>query len=146
MPIRKRYSKKKGLIMVLFPLLLGSIIYYLFCPGVAFVKKIDAIVGVGIHFRITYSNWIISLIRNYLLDFLWAYSLTWALFLLCDNKKYLIVFTVIFPCALGLLFELMQKTKMVHGTADVFDVVAEIIGIVVANTIIKVEVRNENVD
>ena len=53
MPIRKRYSKKKGLIMVLFPLLLGSIIYYLFCPGVAFVKKIDAIVGVGIHFRIT---------------------------------------------------------------------------------------------
>lgn len=66
-----------------------------------------------------------SFIRNYVPDGLWAYALTNAIFIIWDRKikvGWLIVVFISF-----FLFEFLQKWGIIAGTFDYLDIVAYVI-------------------
>ena len=107
---------------IIFPILIGVLIYYISSLG--FVDS-NAFV----------------LVRGYVPDMLWAYSLVFALFCFVGNSAVLIAI----PFAI--LMEGVQLWETVRGTFDVMDIVVEILAEAFAAFIIHkyfVEVhRNE---
>ncbi len=90
---------------IIFPLIVGSIIYYLFQKGII----------------------IPSLIKNYLPDTLWFYSFTFSILLL---KQYYLVSKWVFITFIvtPLLFEFFQNFGFIPGTFDVLDIIVYYIG------------------
>lgn len=113
--------------------MIGGMFYYFFCPDVYFVKMIDSVTNLSIHFR-TDENLIIMLVRNYLLDLIWAYSLSGVLFLFENGRK-----PYLYSLGLGIIMELLQYFKIIAGTADYFDIIAELLGIILAKYFLKLE-------
>lgn len=124
-------TKKKQFLHIIFPLIIGAIIYYVVSPDVIFVRKIDSLLGTNMHMIST----VPVFIRNYLLDMLWAYALLFAIYVVIDNT------TVVKAFVIGVIFstgmELLQLTTLVKGTFDVIDIVVEIIAEIAAVLIIK---------
>lgn len=123
-----RKSKTRNRIFLILntviPLLVGGVLYYLFCPNVYFVKLIDLVLGGGIHISYTSSIWR-KLARNYLFDFFWAYSFTSAMSAIVNNKVFRIVVSILFICTL----EILQKFFTKLGTFDFVDLLVEICAI-----------------
>lgn len=130
-------NKKTGFIMLLLPMFMGGIIYYIFCPEVIFVGFIDKCTNNWIrHFvqtlglsRIPISK---TFIRNYLMDALWGYALFATLKLILDNYMTSLIIAIIF--AIGL--ETLQLSFLAKGTFDIWDIIVEIISEVIAMLII----------
>lgn len=126
---------------ILIPICVGAVLYYLFCPGVSFVLILDCIGQkfFGSEFNGLHVDYIDSylflIIRYYLFDMLWAYSLTFTVFYILPRKKKLIsAFIVMF---FTLLMELLQISDYISGTFDFFDIFAELIAATVAYMFIK---------
>lgn len=117
--------KKIFFLNVVVPLFVGTILYYLFCPDVYFVKQIDLLINFDIHFECPNNNLIFDFIRFYLFDFLWAYSLmtTSLIFMKPRNVKYLFLIVSFFE----MIFEILQIIPTVNGTYDIFDIFIEIL-------------------
>lgn len=117
--------KKIFFLNVVVPLFVGTILYYLFCPDVYFVKQIDLLINFDIHFECPNNNLIFDIIRFYLFDFLWAYSLmtTSLIFMKPRNVKYLFLIVSFFE----IIFEILQIIPTVNGTYDIFDIFIEIL-------------------
>jgi len=124
---------------IVLPLGIGFGCYYLFFPEAAFVKIIDSCLGGGLHLAIPYADFIvIRLIRNYLMDFLWSYALTFSLFWMMDNNaaaKLRLCLWIAF--GFSAFLEVLQCTSFVPGTFDVFDIFVEFLGIRSAAFIIR---------
>lgn len=107
---------RKRIIFSMITLLVGVFIYYLYDTRI-----------------IINTNGITRFVRNFIPDFLWMFSF----FIFSINfskeitKRYLVL-TVIYTITLGVIFELLQLTKYVKGTFDIFDVITYIISIAVA--------------
>ena len=100
---------------IFLPLVIGSLVYY-------FYKK----------------NIIISApIRNFTPDFLWFYSFTFSILILKQftllNKITLFIFL-----ASPLVFELFQKSGLVPGTFDFYDIIAYYSGGIIAFLIFQI--------
>ena len=113
-------------IYVFAPVFIGAILYYIFCPDVYFVNKIDEIFGLyGCHIFVPISNIFIKFLRYYLMDFLWSFSLmaiVWIVFYdLGINKLILAVI------GFEVVMELIQLFPRVIGAFDIYDIVVEII-------------------
>lgn len=76
---------KLCILNVILPLLAGFIYYYLFCPDVILIAKIDSILKVKYHIQIPNTNFMVRFVRFYLLDALWAYALMFCLFIILGN-------------------------------------------------------------
>ena len=78
----------------------------------------------------------LGLVRNYLPDMMWGYSLVFALFCIIGNNAAGVwkVFGIAFPFSAAL--EMMQKVSFVPGTFDVFDIFAEFLAETAAACII----------
>jgi len=142
--------KKKGispkvflLISAIFPIWLGGIIYYLFCPEVIFVKELDSLLGgrPAFSFGLCQST-ILCFLRCYALDCIWAYSLTLILYLIIGNRAHTVGVCLLSSIILGALLEALQLFGIAAGTADLLDVLAEGLGAAVAACIIKKHWRN----
>ena len=126
------------MVCVLLPLLLGGILYYIFCPNVFFVKCIDSVTGIEVHLRPDMNNLIMRLVRFYGFDIIWAYSFTNMFFILVSilhnwRNRYILIPTVFVSS-----IELLQKTDIMHGTFDYIDIVVQIIGSLFAMVIINI--------
>ena len=119
------------------PMVAGALIYYLVSPDVIFIKKAEGFIDgvVGVHMFPTDSA-LLRLVRNYLPDMMWGYSLVFALFCIIGNNAASIwkVFWLAFPFTA--VFEMMQKTSFVPGTFDVFDILVEFLAEAIAACII----------
>ena len=114
------------IIHVLAPLAIGCLIYYVFCPDVYFVDVIDRIVGCGFHIKITTDYLFVKLIRFYIFDVLWAYSLTFAVFGIAGCMFYReILLTGII--GFEILMESLQTVPAIPGTFDIWDMVLEVV-------------------
>lgn len=123
----RRYKIRNRIFLIIntvIPLLVGGVLYYLFCPNVYFVKMIDSVLGDGIHFSYTSNIWW-KFARNYLFDFFWAYSFTSAISAIVNNKVFRFVVSIIFICTL----EILQKFFTQLGTFDFIDLIVEICAI-----------------
>jgi hypothetical protein len=93
----KEHVKIRNILLIIGPLCIGLFIYYsrpLFVP------------------------W--SVVRNFVPDACWAFSFTYAFFLLWKGTSSFIIKFV--PLVLFLGFEFLQKTSVLTGTFDYFDI------------------------
>ncbi len=117
--------KRKWLVYIVFPIFLSVIFYYLFCPDVLFVKAIDKLTG-GFHLSADYSSKFFVLMRFYLFDFCWAFSLMSAVlyvfydFIGCGKLFGLIVLFEV-------VLEMIHILPIMFSTFDLFDIVVEVL-------------------
>lgn len=132
--IKKKDDHIFLIVNILFPILLGGIIYYLLCPNVVFVKRIDTITNLNIHFIVQFdSHPILKFIRYYMLDMLWAYSLTISLAYLLRKEATILFILILF----SFFIESLQYINFAMGSFDLFDVFFEIITGIIAIFIFK---------
>ncbi len=79
------------------------------------------------------SNNILKFIRYYFLDMMWAYSLMFTLTYILSDSNTALIISVIF----SITIELFQLSPLIKGTFDVYDILAEIITVIIAFFIIK---------
>jgi hypothetical protein len=134
-----RKNKKGGILAnIVVPILLGSVIYYLFSPDVLFVKSIDSITGLDFHITIyEKNNFVFEFIRNYFLDMLWAYALVITLFYLIGNNTASLLKIFLIAFSFSVAMEILQVTSIAKGTFDRCDIVVEFLAEVAAVFIIK---------
>lgn len=134
-------TKKRtaGLLLNIFlPVLAGGAVYCFFSPDVIFVKHVDGLLGKGFHAgSAVCGNVFVRLVRNYLPDNMWAYSLVFALYLILgDNKESLMkIFFIAF--SFSAIMEILQLTDFCGGTFDIFDILTEMLSELFAIFIIK---------
>jgi hypothetical protein len=75
-----------------------------------------------------------SLVRNFIPDACWAFSFTYAFFLLWKNER--TRWVQIIPIVLFIGFELLQKFAIITGTFDLIDCVVYIIAYLLATVLI----------
>ena len=115
-----------GLINIALPMLIGTVLYYLFCPGVWFVKVIDTVFNLDFHISVSLGG-VRMFIRNYLFDFLWAYSFAGGMYLIVSMFYRVSLKVLLF---MGLIvggLELIQLIPMISGTFDPIDILFEIV-------------------
>ena len=98
-------------------LFFGTVSYFLFDIGI-----------------INNSNIFFRLLRNYLPDFLWAFSFFFLTIIFSFNiseKKYLFI-SGIYVVFIGIIFEILQYFNIAKGTFDFFDIVIYLIAILIA--------------
>lgn len=120
------------LVTVFLPLTIGTILYYIFCPEVWFVQKINQLFYIKIPVGLwTFTDRGSKFIRYYLFDFLWAFGLVNALDILCGRNMRSMVLAVSITTMLGAFLEYMQLIGLAKGTFDIFDIFAVLLGAVV---------------
>jgi hypothetical protein len=113
----------KAFLVVLLPLLMGTIFYLLFSPGngVTEIFHVKASLFKANHYlRFLYQS---------LPDLLWAFAMA-NYFLLCCQAKSKIAIAIVVTAAflLCLLFELLQASGIIKGTFDLFDILVYVLG------------------
>lgn len=131
-------------INTILPLLIGGAVYI----GVRGDTYISGFIYriTGIQFRqIVLPAWLAFTARNFLSDFMWAYSLAFALSVVFrySRRNTMVVLGMSFTFVVTI--EFLQKTRAFSGTFDVFDILLESIAIILALVFIKwfEEVQNE---
>lgn len=122
---------------ILCPIAVGGLIYYLVAPDIFFIKKARTLIDVTCNmYMFPTDNALLRLVRNYLPDMMWGYSLVFMLFCIIGNNAADIwkVFCVAF--SFSVVMETIQKTPFVHGTFDVFDIFVEFLAETLAVCII----------
>ncbi len=134
---------KLFILLVLIPLCIGAFVYYLCCPDVLFVKCLDRYTGIGFHFPQEVSrNVVLVFFRNYILDLLWAFSMTCMIcIILWKSRFYRFAFSI--PLITGILLEFFQKEHVLSGTFDYYDIMFEFVGVVIALVVCEILRRNK---
>ncbi|MCM1144214.1 MAG: hypothetical protein NC318_02965 [Blautia sp.] len=114
---------------ILCPIAIGALVYYLASPDVLFIQKAKTFIDVT-------DSAFLRLVRNYLADMMWGYSLVFALFYIIGNTTADLwkVLGIAFPFSAAM--EMMQKTSFIPGTFDVFDIFVEFLAEIIAVSII----------
>lgn len=108
------------------PIVTSALIYMMASPDVIFIKKASDLIGETICIPVfPTDNVFLRLVRNYLPDMMWGYSLLFALFRIIGNHAADVrkVFWIVFLFSAAM--ELMQIISFIPGTFDVFDIFAE---------------------
>lgn len=139
----KRIALIKKYFIGVIPLLLAAIFYFLFCPDVYFVKYICNFLRITSFHNVFDDQWVFVLFRNYLPDFLWAFSLMYfGKCIYASRKKYDLIFGIII--AFQIFLEIMQLTSLITGTFDILDIFVELLAdIIVIKIMFKGEMGNE---
>ena len=136
--VMKSMNKKRIMILhIICPIVIGALVYCMVSPNVIFIKRMEDLIGGSVYMPVFRTDCaFLRLLRNYLPDMMWGYSLVFALFCIIGNhgagvrKVFLIAF--LFSAAM----EMVQKTSFIPGTFDVFDIFAEFLAEVAAIYII----------
>ena len=119
------------------PLVFGGVGYYFFFPEVDFVKVIDSLMNIEKRAVIPLNSLGIKIIRYYGFDFLWAYALMNSLYFIlgCDVRA--IKYTALLSTVMCVGMEFLQLVSLARGTFDLWDIVVEIMAVVIASLVIK---------
>lgn len=134
---------KLCILNVILPLLAGFIYYYLFCPDVILIAKIDSILKVKYHIQIPNTTFMVRFVRFYLLDALWAYALMFCLFIILGNTLTALKKSIVISVVLSIVMELLQLLNVVVGTFDICDIFVEIVAIFITSIIIIKHLKGE---
>lgn len=131
-------SRKKTMILhIICPIAVGALIYCIASPDVIFIKRTSDFIGMTDCMSIFQTDCVfVKIVRNYLPDMMWGYSLFFTLFCIIGNNAADVwkVLGITFPFSLAM--EVLQKTSLVPGTFDVFDIIAEFMAETIAACII----------
>lgn len=141
--MRKNVFFWSGMIVV--PMVVGLIVYLILKPSAYVSELIIDIFGLRQLNIQTSDNWFLSIIRNYLCDFLWAFSLTAAISLLYYDNRFRSAISVLICLIVGIIIELMQLLGVISGTFDIVDLIVQSIGSILSIIISKIYLRgNKN--
>jgi hypothetical protein len=113
---------------VIVPIVIGTIVYCLIAPDVYFVEKLDSLFNICISsYHVDTHIQYIKVIRNYLPDMVWGYSLMFALFICSGNNAVDLFRVFIVVVVFSIAMESLQLMNMVIGTFDVFDIMVEVL-------------------
>lgn len=119
---------------ILFPLIIGLGVYLFINPDnyiCSFFSRFVVLPKFGL------SSPFIEFVNNWGCDFLWAYSFTSVIYELFCSFKFSWLITGLLSISLGVFMELLQYFDVVGGTFDVWDIIIEIIAVVISVLIIK---------
>ena len=139
--LNNRISKALFL-RIIIPVMVGAVLYFYFCPDVIFVGVIDDFLKTVFHktvSRVVSLPWVI---RFYLFDFLWSYSFAGVMCFFFGTEDSMIPCLAI-PFGIGIILEILQRVGIVSGTADIFDIIVEMAGIITAIIMIRRARKNE---
>lgn len=137
--MKNAYNRKRVLfygINIVLPLLIGGIVYVVFRRDTYLAEFVFEIIGLK-QKEIILPAWLSFIVRNYISDFLWAYSLAFALSSLFQYKRRNAVIVFVICVVFALTIELLQNTRAFSGTFDVVDIALEAISVLLALLIIK---------
>ena len=118
------------------PLVLGLGIY-LFCYKNTYINTaFTDIFGFSLPY-IYYDNAFHRFITCWACDMLWAYSLTFALYLCFKVFEKNLIITIVTSSLFAIAIELLQIKGVINGTFDILDIVSELVAITLAITMIK---------
>ena len=124
----------------IFSLILGLLIYLLFRENTIITAQISQHIDLKT-FRNMFSWAESSFLKYYLVDFLWALSLSCGLHIIFNPKIKVSLICSLVVIILGTVFELLQFFNAVNGTGDILDVILYILAALTVNFInIKKEV------
>lgn len=131
--------KKKKLFIffnIIIPLSLGLVIY-LFCYETTYITTcFEAVFEYTLPYF--YSDSIIyQILTCWACDILWAYSLTFSLFLCLKNFNHALLLSSALSAILSLTIEILQIPHIVNGTFNVLDIIFELTAIIVAVILLK---------
>lgn len=144
---KKRITAKLFIYLsnIALPLLLGLVIYILYKPQALIVKWINALFSFeavkGIYSNL---NPIQLLLRNYFCDMCWSYAFTFSVATVIGYSKSGLICAVIINAVLSVFIETVQFIGIADGTADIADVVLQVISGVIAAIIITLIFRRKN--
>lgn len=76
-------------------------------------------------------------IVNWFCDSLWAYALVFALYIVLSPFKSKLLFSCVISVLLGLILEILQGVNILSGTFDWWDIIIEIVAVIIAMSIIN---------
>ena len=120
------------------PLIIGGILYYLFFPNVSFVRMADSVLPFTFD-RSVFFIVIPKLVRNYIFDLLWAYSLTFALYMIVSDSQRRFQALCFLAIPVILFSEAIQLLPYISGTFDFFDIMIELLACFTAIIILYVK-------
>ena len=127
-------TTKRNIILSALSLIVGGSIYILTRPDSHIAVLANGIIPLPkIQGYIYQLN--IDAIKNFLPDFLWAFSFTCAFFVITRNRKHVILIVAL--C--GILWESLQFTGIISGTGDIIDVIMYLTAVYTAVLINKKE-------
>ena len=113
---------------LIIPIVLGVIVYILYRQdtyiAIGFTRLMET-VGLKLNYPNVQNTPGYFFIRNYVCDGLWAYSLTFAVFLAYDCQSSEMKKTFIISAIFGICIELLQKLDFIPGTFDYWDIAVQ---------------------
>ena len=134
--MKEQFQKPKlWILFVLFPLFFGGIVYWLARP----YEKIPFLIWLKMPpSPFGLSGFLPKLMIDPLPSFLWAFSMTAALWLVWQPKTFSQKMGVCFVSFLfAFLFEYLQLEKIIAGTYDILDVGGSFLAVVMAFVFLK---------
>ena len=143
--IRNKYGvvlKKSFVILnITIPMVMGAAFYMFYCPNTIFVTYLRD--EVGIHFKVMHhltNNILFIIIRCWVLDMMWAYSLAAFLVSIIKNKKT----AMLISSGFAILSELLQYLGVFKGTFDFIDIICELVAINMAAYLVGGLINKKN--
>ncbi len=124
---------------IVIPILLGTYIYIALAPDtyphILFERLFP---GIDLTIQRTEENYhLTGFLRNYLCDFLWAFSLESCIMLIFNGCKRQLLISVIISSLFSVIIEVLQKFELIFGVFDIIDLACEIIAVILAGLIIN---------
>ena len=118
-------NRRYYLMNIVLPLGVGLLIYVFIGGGTIISDQIGKVVPIeGVQIQKD-SFWLIEMIRNYLPDALWAYSLAFAVAGAAFKTERELVTAFLLCFIFETVLELLQKSEAVPGTLDYIDIALE---------------------
>ena len=124
------------LLNICIPLVIGLGIY-LFCYKTTYINTaFENAFGFPLPY-IYFDNAFHRFITSWACDMLWAYSLTFALYLCFRVFKKPLIITSVTSSLFAIIIELLQINGVINGTFDILDIISELVAIYLAVIMIK---------
>ncbi len=133
--ITQRVNPKTEAVIALFvavPLITGFLYYIFNTPDTYISQAVYGIFGKPDIIR-TEEN---IILKGYLCDVCWATALESSIILILPKSKKFFIASVIISAVISTAFELLQFFKIISGTFDMLDIIAETASIIISGTII----------
>ena len=125
---------------ILIPLLLGSAIYISMTDDTFISRWVRSAVAWEVDAVIRPDPGILRLLRNYLCDICWAYSMVFCVAWILGDGSVSLAVAVSICVLFSSLMEFLQLCAAIPGTFDVWDILLEIVSCLIAGMVIYTKI------
>lgn len=130
---------------VVVPVFVGALLYLLFRRDSFLSETVYTYISVPEISVSAMPPWVITFLRNFASDVLWAYALLFSVSAVLRYSRKRLLASILICICFAIIIEALQKVGVFSGTFDVLDIVFEILAIGFGAIIIFLyeEIKNE---